>query len=330
MGAERLWLTSLGAWLELHGQWATQPYSKADLASVLAWDHVATGGRDQFVRVVYPGYLYPLGQPTVRVKITERSIRPTSSPTAGLFQRQFLVVIDPIRAHGIPGFPLTRTVLRPVVTPSLDPTGDDVVPGLTADQAFWPRVGGRPFAFRVDAVDRDGRDVAFSAPLIWVAEDVQGSTKLNALDKGYAESARRVIDLGGQTVAYVTKEDAGDARLETRTMRLRGTAVAGTQHTPAVHGRRRAARGPGDRRHRTRPGSPTTPPTARAASRGATPAGCGRRPSRARSSPTRPTPPTSSRPAPRGTSRRPCPGSGSGATRATSARTGPAASCSRA
>ena len=123
VGAERLWLTSLGAWLELHGQWVTQPYSKADLASVLAWDHVATGGRDQFVRVVYPGYLYPLGQPTVRVKITERSIRPASSPTAGLFQRQFLVVIDPVRAHGIPGFPLTRTVLRPRRHPEPRPDG---------------------------------------------------------------------------------------------------------------------------------------------------------------------------------------------------------------
>ena len=233
VGAERLWLTSLGAWLELHGQWVTQPYSHAGLASVLAWDHVATGGRDQFVRVVYPGYLYPLGQPTVRVKITERSIRPATSPRAGLFQRQFLVVIDPVRAHGIPGFPLLRTVLRPVVTPSLDPPGDDAVPGLTPDQAFWPRVGGRPFAFRVDAVDRDGRDVAFSAPLIWVAEDVQGPTKLKALDKGYAESPRRVIDLGGQTVAYVTKEDSGDARLETRTMRLRGTAAQG-RSTPRL------------------------------------------------------------------------------------------------
>jgi hypothetical protein len=233
VGAERLWLTSLGAWLELHGQWSTQPYSKAGLASVLAWDHVSTGGRDQFVRVVYPGYLYPLGQPTVRVKITERSIRPAANPTAGLFQRQFLVVIDPVRAHATPGFPFTRTVLRPVVTPSLDPTGDDVPPGLTADQAFWPRVGGRPFAFRVDAVDRDGRDVAFSAPLIWVAEDLQGAQKLTDLDNAYAASDRRVIDLGGQAVAFVTKEDAGDARLETQSLRLRGTASQG-RSTPRL------------------------------------------------------------------------------------------------
>ena len=103
VGAERLWLTSLGAWLELHGQWHTERYSEALIGSILAWDHIATGGRDQFVRVVYPGYLYPLGQPTVRVKITERSIRPAANPTAGLYQRQFLVVIDPVRTHAVPG-----------------------------------------------------------------------------------------------------------------------------------------------------------------------------------------------------------------------------------
>ncbi|HYN67036.1 MAG TPA: hypothetical protein VES93_09120, partial [Ornithinibacter sp.] len=233
VGAEKLWLTSLGAWLELHGQWVTKPYSEAFIASVLAWDHIATAGRDQFVRVVYPGYLYPLGQPTVRVKITERSIRPTTNPTAGLFQRQFLVVIDPVRTHSTPGFHLSRTELRPLVTPSLDPPGDDVLPGLGSDKAFWPRVGGKSFAFRVASVDRDGRPGTFDAPLLWVAEHVGTAADLKALDDGYRKDPRRVIDLGGQTVAFVTKEDAGDARLETQRVRLLGRAAQG-RSTPRL------------------------------------------------------------------------------------------------
>ena len=227
VGAEKLWLTSLGAWLELHGQWVTQPYSAAEIASVLAWDHIATGGRDQFVRVVYPGYLYPLGQPTVRVKITERGIRPATNPVAGLFQRQFLVVIDPVRTHTTPGFPLTRTELRPLVTPSLDPPNDDVLAGLGPDKAFWPRVGGKAFSFRVASVDRDGRAVTFDAPLLWVAENVGAPADRTFLDDGYAKDPRRVIDLGGQTVAFVPKEAGGDARLETQQLRLRGTAYQG-------------------------------------------------------------------------------------------------------
>ncbi len=239
VGADKLWLTALGAWLDLHGQWDTMPYSERGLASILAWDHVATGGRDQFVRVVYPGYLFPLGQPTVRVKITERSIRPQTNPTAGLFQRQFLVVIDPVREHSIPGFFLTRSVIGPRVTPPLDPPGDDPIAGLGSDEAFWPRVGGKPFSFRVDGTDHDGRPAAFPAPLIWVAEQVGAPAKNSAaaraaaakkladLEAGYRASTRRVIDLGGQAVAFVPKDATGDARLETRQVRLLGKAAQG-------------------------------------------------------------------------------------------------------
>ncbi len=240
VGADKLWLTALGGWLELHGQWTTGPYSDAGgpdepgIASILAWDHIATGGRDQYVRVVYPGYLYPLGQPTVLVKLTERAIRPQSGPRAQLFQRQFLVVIDPIRVHGGFRLPFTRTVLSPLVTPNLDPgAGLNPGAGLGPRDAFWPTIGGTPFSFRVDAKDRDDRDVAFPAPLVWVGEHVKGKTTLGAIDTAYAQSPNRVIDLRGQAVAFAPKpaatapgDDQGDARVETRTIRLRGTARA--------------------------------------------------------------------------------------------------------
>lgn len=229
VGAEKLWLTALGAWMEFHGQWTTGPYSDAELASILAWDHIATGGRDQWVRVVYPGYLYPTGQPTVRVKLTERSIRPQTKPTAGLYQRQFLIVIDPVRTHGGFRLPFIETTLSPLVTPNLDPPAPTGAPGLGATDAFWPTVGGKPFSFRVDAEDREGRLTPFPAPLLWVAEHVKGKAQLSAIDALYATSPYRVIDMKGQTVAFTPKQattdsDAGDARVETQVVRLRGTA----------------------------------------------------------------------------------------------------------
>ncbi|MFT3798820.1 hypothetical protein [Microbacterium sp.] len=225
VGADRLWLTALGAWLEFHGQWTTGPYSDAEIASILAWDHIATGGRDQYVRVVYPGYFYPTGQPAVLVKLTERSIRPQANPAAGLYQRQFLIVIDPIRTHAGFRLPFTQTELSPLVTPNIDPPIAIAPPDLGPKDAFWPMVGGKPFAFRVDTHDREGRDTPFAAPLLWVAEHVKGAARLAAIDKHYAESAHRVIDLRGQAVAFTPKDaDAGDARVQTRTIRLRGTA----------------------------------------------------------------------------------------------------------
>lgn len=230
VGADRLWLTSLGAWLEYHGQWNTKPYSNEEIASVLAWDHIATGGRDQFVRVVYPGYLYPLGQPTVLVKITERSIRPSDKPVAGLYQRQFLVVIDPVRMHTENGFPFTRTRLQPLVTPNLDMP--NVWPGASAlgpKEAFWPMIGGTPFAFDVAARDRDDQDTGFSVPLIWVAEHVGATAKLAEIDAHYRASPYRIADLKGQAIAFAPKnaQTQKDARVETQRIRLRGTARRG-------------------------------------------------------------------------------------------------------
>lgn len=229
VGADKLWLTALGAWLEFHGQWTTGPYSDAEIASILAWDHIATAGRDQWVRVVYPGYLYPTGQPTVLVKLTERSIRPQAPPVASLYQRQFLIVIDPVRTHAGFRLPFTETTLSPLVTPNLDPPIAIKPPDLGPKDAFWPMVGGKPFSFRVDTKDREDRDTPFPAPLLWVAEHVKSKARLDAIDKHYATSPYRVIDMKGQTVAFTPKaattdEDAGDARVETQVVRLRGTA----------------------------------------------------------------------------------------------------------
>ena len=75
VGADALWLSSLGAWLDLHGAWTTKPYSAVQMQSILSWDHVAPMGRDQYVRVVYPGYLYPFGHQAALVKLTERKMK---------------------------------------------------------------------------------------------------------------------------------------------------------------------------------------------------------------------------------------------------------------
>ena len=87
---EGLWLSALGAWLDLHGEWDTDPYSDTTIRSILLWDHVAPLGRDQYVRVVYPGYLFPFGHKTSLVKLTERKMKDAAPSVAGLYQRKFL------------------------------------------------------------------------------------------------------------------------------------------------------------------------------------------------------------------------------------------------
>lgn len=69
VNVENLMLSSLGAFLDVHGQW-----EPSGSLSVKEWQHRATLGRDQFVKVVYKGYLFPFGNQAALVKVTERKI----------------------------------------------------------------------------------------------------------------------------------------------------------------------------------------------------------------------------------------------------------------
>ncbi|MCS5733441.1 hypothetical protein [Herbiconiux daphne] len=235
VAARRLWLSAYGADLDLHGQWNTKPYSAAGIASILAWDHVATGGRDQYVRVVYPGYLYPFGHRTVLVKVTQRVIRPSDDPVAELVQHRFLAVTQPVNTYDSHEFPFTSIRLSPVITPDLDE-------GATNGDRFWPTVGGLPFPFRAEAIDKAGAVVQLDVPLMWVAEHASAADQRAAIDAEYDASALRFVPARGQRIAFaeplprsgpVAPPNGGDPIVETEQLRFRGTAGLGTA-TPRV------------------------------------------------------------------------------------------------
>lgn len=223
--ADKLWLSGLGAWLELHGAWNSTPYTDAGYASILAWDHLAPFGRDQYVRVMYPGFLFPFRHRTALVKITERKMKTRSPSVAALFQRKFLVIDEPVREYPLPahrGSPFQRVGIRPLVTPNLDDPGKD------EENFFWPTINHVDFRFTIDAVDREGRAVAFSTPLLWVAENhVSTATGVSAVEQAYDASPHRLIELHGQTLAYTPPTDAGNSVTETARIRLRGRAAPG-------------------------------------------------------------------------------------------------------
>ncbi|WP_382306021.1 hypothetical protein [Herbiconiux sp. UC225_62] len=235
VAARRLWLSAYGAALDLHGQWNTKPYSAAGIASILAWDHVATGGRDQYVRVVYPGYLYPFGHRTVLVKVTQRVIRPSDDPVAGLVQHRFLAVTQPVNSYDSHEFPFVSIRLSPAITPDLDE-------GATNGDKFWPTVGGLPFPFRAEAIDKAGRITQLDVPLLWVAEHASAADQQAAIDAEYDASPLRAVPARGQRIAFappiprsgpVAPPDGGDPVVETNLLRFRGTAGLGTA-TPRV------------------------------------------------------------------------------------------------
>jgi hypothetical protein len=226
--AKRLYLSSQGAWLDLHGEWDQKPYSQAHVHAIDSWDHIAPMGRDQYVKVTYPGYLFPFGHRCSLIKVTERRIDAGGAPIAYLYQRFFIVVRQPIRYFTDLDMPFTQVQLRPIVTPNLDDPGtpgtQNVIQGA---DLFWPTVGGAKFDYTLDCLDQDGRRVLVQAPLLFVGA-ILGK---NAAEKNLIRTSYTTPDSGpdprgiatsAQSVALAVSVKPGDTAFETDTLRFTG------------------------------------------------------------------------------------------------------------
>jgi hypothetical protein len=120
VNAQRLYLSSLGAWLDLHGKWVTTPYEGKIPESIESWDHIAPMGRDQYVKVSNPGYLFPFGHRASKVTVTERRIDASGSPTAYLYQYTYILVREPVKTYDDNEMPLSRIEFKTLITPKLD------------------------------------------------------------------------------------------------------------------------------------------------------------------------------------------------------------------
>lgn len=225
--ADHFMLSTLGVWMNTRGDWAP---TQATGLSLEEWTHRATMARDHFVRVVYKGYLFPFGHRASLVKITERKFQrtPRGDMAAYLRQRMFVVVReqtktfptvdDPDRGRE---FPFRRVSILTRTTPNIeDPlkSGDGYVDGMNA---FWVRCNGQPFQFHVAGEDYAGQRSEFSMPLVFVSvydeyaykEATMKGVRLNYLSSG--NSARRVVNMSGQKIAYAPQKSSGDTTFET-------------------------------------------------------------------------------------------------------------------
>lgn len=193
-------ISAVGAWLDLHGSWDTDKYEPG-ISAIESWDHVAPMGRDQFVKVVYPGYLWPFGHRASLVKLTERKMREAAPSIAGLYQRMFLVIKEPVRRYASNQLPLTEVRIVPLVTPTLDPppSADEM------NQAFVPKVGGLPFAFVLHSRDHEDRAVRLVTPLTWVAAAYEDDGDIRGIHAPHA-----TVPADGQQVAFAPVQTGGD------------------------------------------------------------------------------------------------------------------------
>jgi hypothetical protein len=246
--AQRLFLSSLGGWLTSRGSWpypVSYPFlptvvtheprmligAAVDLGlpvaalDLIEWDHVATQGRDHYVRIVYEGFLLPFGHRASLIKVTERMVHapngtlgnPTDSPVAYLRQRMYVVVREPEKTYDVGTFahrglemPLHQKVrIRTHVTPEIDP------PAFVGTSSFMVMVNGAPFPFSVVGTDLAGHDIDFLAPMTFVS---LAEADLAAVVTDYvSDDARRRCTVRGRNLAYADPA-AGDTTLKTTSL----------------------------------------------------------------------------------------------------------------
>jgi hypothetical protein len=221
---DRLYLSALGAWLDWQCFWG-QSFSPS------AYRHQARGGRDQYVRVELPIYLFPFGHLATLVLITERKIDPADpDAVAYLRYRNFIV----LRQHTVvytdktlTSFPFSSVTIDPVVSPDFDVVPDPSV-------AFVPQINVTNYPWKITAVDHAGRTVTMATPLVAVpikrpASDGQTAWVTDVLPNG-------LIDVGDAEVAFASERKRGDSTSRVRYLELAGAQPVDSKGNPVLGG----------------------------------------------------------------------------------------------
>lgn len=271
--ADRLMLSTLGAWLNARGAW---PVNQVNFFDVEEWRHRGTQGRDHYVRVVYAGTLLPFGHRASLIKVTERKFhKGIAGNPAFLRQRMFIVVREPVRTINNGSFthqesgrtgesyaremPFVSARITTLVTPSLaDPAqSHSKISGTPNLQGFWPHVGAgthpAPFLFHVQLEDIDGQMTDVAMPMIFAGKPILDGLAVNegamastfsAIINSYnggpkfksGDSSGKFysdIGFGGQRVTYAPVNRPGDTVFETQSVKF-GLARQGTSFIPHV------------------------------------------------------------------------------------------------
>jgi hypothetical protein len=246
-----LMLSSQGGWLHADGAWP--PVAGGGAHDLDAWNHRAAMGRDQYVRIVRRGVLFPFGHRANLATVSERRFQGGDDNAAVLVQYGKLEVTERVRDMApMPDALFARVEILTLRTPALN-----IVPPLTPDLGFgtsalWvclpPPGVFTPLRFQLRAWDRLGTPCEFSAPMIFVADDVLGRADvMDAVRRSYDAQGGgtepvTTSPLSGQTLAYAPPTNPGDTSLQTHSLTFASGSGAGSAidfypriHRAAVH-----------------------------------------------------------------------------------------------
>lgn len=215
---QRLWLSALGGWLRLDGRWPTAGVRELTLD--------VAQGRDQRQRKVVAGRLLPFGHQAIITGTMTRRFEAGGSRVAGLVTRTVLEVVEPVVAtdptDGLQAqWPFSSVTI-------LDRGGIVGVEGVLGEFSVSTfEVGGLPYRFRCQAVDRSGQLVEFALPMVFARNTVSDAdafagwvayTKVNQAPPTGPNDPRRTeyfqLDLAGQRLGVAVPPAAENARAD--------------------------------------------------------------------------------------------------------------------
>jgi len=247
--ARRLQLSALGALLDVEGHWENLPEGIA----LEQWRHLATLGRDHYVRVAYRGVLCPFGHAAVLVVVTERkfeSLPRTKNRVAVLRQRSFIRVRERIKNYDGTGhvfhgnnFPFLSVEMLTHETPDLWPFSDiacalddpngTIYKDLLHQDCFWPMLRKTDdFLFQIAATDLSGQRVTFAMPLLFVGKNAnEKHPKIDNIVKQYNAAPlkpRRTASFGSASICFAPLKPGaeGDPKLPTMEVTFDAGSIA--------------------------------------------------------------------------------------------------------
>ena len=234
-------LSALGTDMDILGEF---PYDPSN--SFQGWRHITSSGRDQHVKVVYSGYLFPLGHHATITTVTDRVLSPDpvfpgSMADAYLQNYTFIRVTQRSKSYPALGqpygnqtWPFSDVTFITEVTPDLDDEVDatSALPNLVANvptytghpQAFFPQVGGNNFLFAIKLTDLAGNVVTTQVPLAFVygrAAPPPGGTTAYPLNQFNGDAA----DMGALNKVYNPLGQVGGGPLNYVQAPVPGTRV---------------------------------------------------------------------------------------------------------
>ncbi len=165
--ANHLMLSGLGAWLNYEYKIDKEIAN----TSLIAWLQRATMGRDQFIKVIERGYLFPFGHKAVKITISERMIKIIGSvASAVMIYKEYIVVTQPELYYGkeqisdfVP-FPFQRVEIKDLEKQ----TELKKLSGLEAFEINKVWDSSNPDPFKIELDDASGQKIRMEVPLVFV------------------------------------------------------------------------------------------------------------------------------------------------------------------